>query len=224
MSSISFRTYQHDLGLYFIFRIISSDPNDRIQCRILLLVAFKLLCFSRHWLFHHSLSLFQVMNNAGNVKYFGGGSRYNMYSAAELLPSFRAMREFEFYYDSCFGANLNLTSGIGSIYGFGQLVGDFELRPGDPKTEPTTLYFVKIGAPKLTIRHQVTMTDYKNFMFFSNCWEESNQRAWSVGTFKPNPDKETIKTIEAHAKKMGFKRKNFIFFRYETCPENCRPN
>ncbi|KAG4078215.1 hypothetical protein HA402_011287 [Bradysia odoriphaga] len=110
-----------------------------------------------------------VMNNAKNIKYFGGGSRYNMYSAAALRPnSFPAMREFEFYYNSCFGANLNLSSGIGSIYGFGDLLSDFELRPGDPETEPTVLYFDKIGQPKLTIRHQ---SSYE--ITFSNILAES---------------------------------------------------
>ncbi|KAJ6637321.1 hypothetical protein Bhyg_10051 [Pseudolycoriella hygida] len=165
-----------------------------------------------------NLNMTWVMNNAKNVKYFGGGSRYNMYAGAALHPSFGKMRPFEFYYNSCFGANLNLSIGIGSIYGFGDLLGDFELRPGNAVTEPGVIYFVKIGQPKLTIRHQVTLTDYKSFVFFSNCWMESNQRAWSAGTFEPNPSEEMIQTIESHATLMGFQRKNFIFFRYETCP------
>ncbi|KAJ6637320.1 hypothetical protein Bhyg_10050 [Pseudolycoriella hygida] len=139
-----------------------------------------------------NLNMTWVMNNAGNVKYFGGGSEYNMYGVAALHPTFGKMRPFEFYYNSCFGANLNFTSGIGSLYGFGDLLGDFELRPGNAVTEPGAIYFVKIGQPKLTIRHQVTLTDYKSFVFFSNCWKESNQRAWGVGTFERNLSDATV--------------------------------
>lgn len=152
------------------------------------------------------------------MKYFGGGSTYNMYSIAALSNRFPSMREFEFYYNSCFERNVNSSSGMASIYGFGDYLGDFGVRPSDPDTDPTILNFSKTGKPKLTVRHQVTLTDYKSFIFFVNCWEESNKQAWSFLTFKPNADKETVKKVEAHALKLGFQRKNFVFLRYETCP------
>ncbi|XP_037042553.1 uncharacterized protein LOC119078921 [Bradysia coprophila] len=162
-----------------------------------------------------------LLQNAANIKYFGGGSKYNVYSATAQLPNlFPSLREFELYYDSCFEGTINLSSGIGSLYGFGELLGDFKIRPGDPETEPTALYFVKIGQPQLTLRHQVTLTDYKSFIFFANCWTDSNQRAWSFATFKPNLDEEAIRMIEAHAEQLGFQRENFVFFRYDTCPSS----
>lgn len=151
------------------------------------------------------------------LPYISGGSRYNLYRIASGHPQLANMREFEFNYESCLQTYVNTTTGIGLVYGFGVgIIGNFDVRYTDQKG---VFDFVPLPTPGIEdiSRQYVTLTDNKNFVFFSNCWMGSNQRGWTLMSLTPTLDTKTQRLIEDHAKSLGFDRNQFTFLRFNSC-------
>lgn len=130
------------------------------------------------------------------------------------------MREFEFYYYSCFElTDLNIKGGSATINTFGgeayaklsgmrfKAPGDFEL---DIAPLPTP------GLKVQVIRHFITLTDNEKFVFYCNCFDEKD-RGFSVLSTKPELDKDTMNKIDQHAISLGFRKENIIWLRRENC-------
>lgn len=154
------------------------------------------------------------------LTYIVAGSKFNLFALSADYPQFRVMRDFEFYYEACLQNYLNLTSGIGLIYGFGDgIIRNFDVRPRNNLLETGIIDFISLPTPGLqnVIRHTITLTDNKSFIFFDNCLTGTDQRAWLVLSNKPVLDKDTQGLIEQHATSLGFNRDNFIFLRRDSC-------
>lgn len=142
-----------------------------------------------------------------------------MYNVVSGHPLFTKMRDWEFYYDSCI--SYNLANGVAIFYAFDNRViarSDYH-----PYTHHGVIDLNFTPLPRRPglhthfIRHYVTISDNKTWAFFSNCWEDINQRSWSVLATQPSLDAATLRLIEDHAAALGYDREQFAFFRRETC-------
>ncbi len=151
------------------------------------------------------------------------GSKYQLYRHARGYLHFDELRDYKFFYEACLFKNVSVEEGSGSTFGFGhQRLVTYDVRRANQNDETgTAIVTTERPGPGIqsgeTFTSKITLTDNENYAVVVHCWEDVNQRGWSLYSRQYTMETDTRRMIEEHVLGLGFDRDNVAFLEYGGC-------